>query len=296
MNNFHLKDQAFEQVVKSKFKTFENEFQATCEMQYNDAGSIIVMPVCKSEDGIGILMTVQKEAIEVDEDQQFRFKITNEQVEEELNDKYDHFYDLLQASCMQQYNNASDCVFTNVDTLRADGLQSLVSIPKTMIEKVPLLYDVNDEGWHKLDDQYCYNELESTIVNRGQIFVKLLDFFNYQPAQTFDDFDRNNFERVCYDLNMHRLYGFGGCNIDPWLQFYKDNMREVCQYLLTLPQDELDAFEQMIDDAFEDVGVSELLKVIVNEEETLLVDFIELLTMFTLDQIGDIFDQIVPEV
>ena len=111
MNNFHLKDQAFEQVVKSKFKTFENEFQATCEMQYNDAGSIIVMPVCKSEDGIGILMTVQKEAIEVDEDQQFRFKITNEQVEEELNDKYDHFYDLLQASCMQQYNNASDCVF-----------------------------------------------------------------------------------------------------------------------------------------------------------------------------------------
>lgn len=159
-----------------------------------------------------------------------------------------------------------------------------------------LLNDVNDEGWHKLDDQYCYNELENTIVSRGQIFVKLLDFFNYQAAQTFDDFDRNNFERVCYDLNMHRLYGFGGCNIDPWLQFYKDNMREVCQYLLTLPQDELDAFEQMIDDAFEDVGVSELLKVIVNEEETLLVDFIELLTMFILDQIGDIFDQIVPEV
>ena len=93
--------------------------------------------LCKSEDGIGILMTVQKDAIEVDEDQQFRFKITNEQVKEELNDKYDHFYDLLQVSCMQQYNNASDCVFINVDTLRADGLQSLVSIPKTMIEKGP---------------------------------------------------------------------------------------------------------------------------------------------------------------
>lgn len=110
MNNFHLKDKAFEQLLKSKFKTFENEFQATCEMQYNDAGSIIVMPVCKSEDGIGILMTVQKDAIEVDEDQQFRFKITNEQVKEELNDKYDHFYDLLQVSCMQQYNNASEKV------------------------------------------------------------------------------------------------------------------------------------------------------------------------------------------
>ena len=47
MNNFHLKDQAFEQVMKSKFKTFENEFQATCEMQYNDAGSMIVMPICE---------------------------------------------------------------------------------------------------------------------------------------------------------------------------------------------------------------------------------------------------------
>ena len=47
MNNFHLKDKAFEQLLKSKFKTFENEFQATCEMQYNDAGSIIVMPVCE---------------------------------------------------------------------------------------------------------------------------------------------------------------------------------------------------------------------------------------------------------
>lgn len=58
---------------------------------------MIVMPICKSEDGIGILMTVQKEAIEVDEDQQFVFKIANEQVEEELNDKYDHFYDLFQA-------------------------------------------------------------------------------------------------------------------------------------------------------------------------------------------------------
>lgn len=42
MNNFYLKDKAFEQLLKSKFKTFENEFQATCEMQYNDAGSIIV--------------------------------------------------------------------------------------------------------------------------------------------------------------------------------------------------------------------------------------------------------------
>lgn len=38
------------------------------------------------------------------------------------------------------------------------------------------------------------------------------------------------------------------------------------------------------------------LKVIVNEEGALLVDFIELLTMFILDQIGDILDQIVPEV
>lgn len=61
---------------------------------------------------------------------------------------------------------------------------------------------------------------------------------------------------------MHRLYGFGGCNIDPWLQFYKDNMRDVCQYLLTLPQDELDAFEQMIDEAFDNISVTELLKVI----------------------------------
>lgn len=73
-------------------------------------------------------------------------------------------------------------------------------------------------------------------------------------------------------------------------------MRDVCQYLLTLPQDELDAFDQMIDDAFEDVGVSELLKVIVNEEGALLVDFIELLTMFILDQIGDVLDQVVPDV
>lgn len=73
-------------------------------------------------------------------------------------------------------------------------------------------------------------------------------------------------------------------------------MRDMCRYLLTLPQDELDAFEQMIDDAFENVGVSELLKVIVNEEGALLVDFIELLTMFILDQIGDVLDQVVPEV
>ena len=60
MNNFHLKDKAFEQVLKSKFKTFEHEFQATCQAQYKDAGSMIVMPVCKSEDGISILTTVQK--------------------------------------------------------------------------------------------------------------------------------------------------------------------------------------------------------------------------------------------
>ena len=77
---------------------------------------------------------------------------------------------------------------------------------------------------------------------------------------------------------------------------HNDNMRDVCQYLLTLPQDELDAFEQMIDDAFEDVGVSELLKVVVNKEGALLVDFVELLTMFILDQIGDVLDQVVPEV
>jgi hypothetical protein len=38
------------------------------------------------------------------------------------------------------------------------------------------------------------------------------------------------------------------------------------------------------------------LKVVVNEDRTLLVDFIELLTMFILDQIGDVLDQVVPDV
>ena len=73
-------------------------------------------------------------------------------------------------------------------------------------------------------------------------------------------------------------------------------MRDVCQYLLTLPQDELEAFEQMIDDAFDDVTLPELLATIVGEDQCLLVDFLELLTMFILDQIGDIIDQVVPEV
>lgn len=296
MSNFHLKDKAFEQVLKSKFKTFEHEFQATCQAQYNDAASMIIMPICKSEDGIGILTTVQKEAIQVDEDQQFVYKITDEQIEQELFDKYDCFYDLLQASCVYQYDNSSDCVTIRVDIGRDDGLKSLVSIPKTMIEKIPMQYQDDDDGWHELSDRYCYDQLECTIVDRGQIFVNLLEFFNYQTSQTFDQFDRDQFERACYDLNMHRLYGFGGCNIDSWLQFYKDNMHDVCQYLLTLPQDELEAFEQMIDDAFEDVSLSQLLTMIVGDDKCLLVDFLELLTMFILDQIGDVLDQIVPEV
>lgn len=296
MNNFHLKDKAFEQVLKSKFKTFEHEFQATCQAQYKDAGSMIVMPVCKSEDGISILTTVQKEEIQVDEDQLFVYKIADEQIEQELFDKYDCFYDLLQTSCAYQYDNSSDCVTIRVDIGRDDGLKSLVSIPKTMIEKIPMLYQDDDHGWHELSDHYCYEQLERTIVDRGQIFVNLLEFFNYKVAQTFDDFDRDQFERVCYDLNMHRSHGYGGCNTEQWIQFYKDNMHDVCRYLLTLPQDELEAFEQMIDDAFDDVTLPELLVTIVGEDQCLLVDFLELLTMFILDQIGDIIDQVVPEV
>ena len=296
MNNFHLKDKAFEQVLKSKFKTFEHEFQATCQVQYKDAGSMIVMPVCKSEDGISILTTVQKEEIQVDEDQLFVYKIADEQIEQELFAKYDCFYDLLQTSCAYQYDNSSDCVTIRVDIGRDDGLKSLVSIPKTMIEKIPMLYQDDDHGWHELSDHYCYEQLERTIVDRGQIFVNLLEFFNYKVAQTFDDFDRDQFERVCYDLNMHRLYGYGGCNTEQWIQFHKDNMRDVCQYLLTLPQDELEAFEQMIDDAFDDVTLPELLATIVGDDQCLLVDFLELLTMFILDQIGDVLDQVVPEV
>lgn len=75
--------------------------------------------------------------------------------------------------------------------------------------------------------------------------------------------------------------------------FIEDTLDDVCSVLV---QKLYDAFDQMIDDAFEDVGVSELLKVIINEDRTLLVDFIELLTMFTLDQIGDVLDQVVPDV
>lgn len=138
-------------------------------------------------------------------------------------------------------------------------------------------------------------ELQNEIIERSHVFTNLLNFFNYKPAETVNDFNVDEFERVCYDLNIHRLYGFGGCNLDLWVDFFKRNCKALFQFINTLPEDDIEQFEILFDGCFEGLSAKDVIGCLAERNNQLIADFAEFTVMFVLEHIADVLDEVTPE-